>query len=115
MLIKKPEDIKTSEITDPDVYTSRRMFLRGGALAETALATGWLYRHFATPDQESAVGEKIAEVETPSGTTVPVIDDAKTSYQDITHYNNFYEFSTDKEAVAPRARNFVTRPWTVEV
>jgi methionine sulfoxide reductase catalytic subunit len=115
MLIKKPEDIKTSEITDPEVYTSRRMFLRGGALAATALATGWLYRYFATPDQQSAVGEKIAEVQTPSGATVPVIDDAKTSYQDITHYNNFYEFSTDKEGVAPRARNFVTRPWTVEV
>jgi sulfoxide reductase catalytic subunit YedY len=35
--------------------------------------------------------------------------------QDVTHYNNFYEFSTDKRAVAARAKNFITRPWTVEV
>src|SRR5207237_8847520 len=45
MLIKKPEAIKAREITDKDVYTSRRLFLRGGALAATALGTGWLYRH----------------------------------------------------------------------
>jgi sulfoxide reductase catalytic subunit YedY len=115
MLIKKSEDIKASEITDKDVYTSRRLFLRGAALATTALGTGWLYRHFATPSQESAAGEKIADVQTASGATVPAINDAKTSYEDITHYNNFYEFSTDKQAVAPRAKNFITRPWTVEV
>ena len=115
MLIKKPDEIKASEITDKDVYASRRMFLRGGALAATALGTGWLYRHFATPSQESAAGEKIADVQTASGAAVPAINDAKTSYADITHYNNFYEFSTDKQAVAGRAKNFVTRPWTVEV
>jgi methionine sulfoxide reductase catalytic subunit len=115
MLIKKSEDIKASEITDKDVYTSRRLFLRGAALAATTLGTGWLYRHFATPSQESAAGEKIADVQTASGATVPAINDAKTAYEDITHYNNFYEFSTDKQAVAPRAKNFITRPWTVEV
>jgi sulfoxide reductase catalytic subunit YedY len=38
-----------------------------------------------------------------------------TSYKDITNYNNFYEFSTDKEAVASAAAGFVTRPWTIEV
>jgi len=54
-------------------------------------------------------------VQTASGATVPAINDAKTSYEDITHYNNFYEFSTDKRLVAPRAKNFITRPWTVEV
>jgi len=57
MLIKKAEEIKASEITDKDVYTSRRLFLRGAALTATALGTGWLYRHFATPNQESAAGE----------------------------------------------------------
>jgi methionine sulfoxide reductase catalytic subunit len=115
MLIKKAEEIKASEITDKDVYTSRRLFLRGGVLAATALGTGWLYRYFATPSQEGAAGEKIDYVQTPSGATVPAVNDAQTSYKDITHYNNFYEFSTDKEAVAPRAKNFITRPWTVEV
>src|SRR5205814_1660285 len=36
-------------------------------------------------------------------------------FEDITNYNNFYEFSTDKQAVAQVAKNFVTRPWTVSV
>jgi len=34
---------------------------------------------------------------------------------DATHYNNFYEFSTDKEDVAERSKNLHTRPWTVSV
>ena len=38
-----------------------------------------------------------------------------TSLEDITNYNNFYEFSTVKEEVASAARGFVTRPWTVDV
>ena len=37
------------------------------------------------------------------------------SFEDITNYNNFYEFSTDKEAVNPLSKDFVTTPWTVEV
>jgi len=118
MLIKKPEDIKSSEITDKDTYLSRRLFLRGAALAATTIGTGWLYRQFASPSQESKAGDKIADVQTASGPTASIgqpITDAKTSYEDITHYNNFYEFSTDKRAVAPKARNFITRPWTVEV
>ncbi len=38
-----------------------------------------------------------------------------TSYQDVTHYNNYYEFSTNKEAVAKLAEDFPTSPWSVEV
>jgi sulfoxide reductase catalytic subunit YedY len=57
-------------------------------------------------------------VQTPTGTSGsigPPITEAKTSYEDITHYNNYYEFSTDKRAVASKAKNFIARPWTVEV
>jgi len=43
------------------------------------------------------------------------VDDAETSFQDITHYNNFYEFSTDKDGVAPAAANFETNGWQVSV
>jgi sulfoxide reductase catalytic subunit YedY len=66
--------------------------------------------------QESRRGDKIDAVDVaPTTTGVPVLSEARTSYQDITHYNNFYEFSTDKQAVAQKARGFVTRPWTVAV
>lgn len=116
MLIKKPADIKSSEITDKNVYTSRRMFMRGAVLAGTTIATGLLYRQFASPSEDGKVGEKIADVQSaPSPAEQSLDGEATTSYKDITHYNNFYEFSTNKGAVAAKAKNFVTRPWTVEV
>ena len=41
--------------------------------------------------------------------------DPANSFEDITHYNNYYEFSTDKEAVHPLSKDFKPSPWTVEV
>jgi methionine sulfoxide reductase catalytic subunit len=113
MLIKEPDDIKSSEITDEKNYWNRRAFVRGAALVTTAAATGLLYRKLATPNQpppnnEVAQGDPGGGYVTPSG-------EKATDFEDITNYNNFYEFSTDKGGVAPRAENFVTRPWTVEV
>jgi methionine sulfoxide reductase catalytic subunit len=99
MLIKKPEDVKEGEITPRAVYLSRRNLLRGAVLAGSVAATGLLYR---TLNPRSAVR---------AGPMRPGVN----SFQDITHYNNFYEFSTDKYEVADEAAGFVTRPWTVEV
>jgi sulfoxide reductase catalytic subunit YedY len=115
MLIKKPDDIKGGEITDKRVYLSRRNFMRGAALAASTVATGLLYRRLLAPD---------VQVANPSPGPAPGPQGAKqwglpgeaaTSYQDITHYNNFYEFGTDKYSPARRAQALVTRPWTVEV
>lgn len=114
MLIKKPEDIKGSEITDKSSYLTRRLFIRGAVLAGSTVATGLVYRSFTTPEEQSQAGEKIAEVQAAPPVIVP-LDEKKTPYEDITHYNNFYEFSTDKREVAGRARRLVTRPWTVAV
>src|SRR5215210_538812 len=114
MLIKKPDDIKSNEITDKESYFSRRTFMRGLALAATTTATGLLYRSITGASGEGRRGEKIDYLQ--SGPDPSQLnDDALTSYQDITHYNNYYEFTTKKEAVADKARNLITRPWTVEV
>jgi sulfoxide reductase catalytic subunit YedY len=116
MLIKRPEEIKSSEITDQSLYLNRRTFMRAAALAATTTATGWLYRKFTAPSNESKAGEKIEDVQAaPATAGAAVTSEARTSYEDITHYNNFYEFSTDKRAVAEKARKFITRPWTVSV
>lgn len=115
MLIKKPDDIGSAEITPREFYLSRRMFVRGAVLAATSAGTAWLYRHFATPPTVARKGEAIAGVRPVQGETIPPIPDARTSFDSITHYNNFYEFSTDKQAVAYKARDFAVRPWTVEV
>jgi sulfoxide reductase catalytic subunit YedY len=114
MLIKRAEKIPSSEITDKKVYLNRRNFMRGAALLATTVATGALYRGLNEPPQPTPRGEKLAQVQQP---TVPLrrTDEKLTSFQDITSYNNFYEFSTDKQSVARKARGFVTRPWTVTV
>ncbi|MGH9803506.1 MAG: protein-methionine-sulfoxide reductase catalytic subunit MsrP [Blastocatellia bacterium] len=113
MLIKNSDDIKSSEITDEKNYWNRRNFIRGGILAATTAATGLLYRGLNTPGREAkrVVPTELAAKDgyfTPEGQ--PAND-----FEDITNYNNFYEFSTSKEGVARRAKNFVSRPWTVEV
>jgi len=115
MLIQRPPDLKSSEITDEKAYFSRRQFLRGAALVTTSLGTAWVYRQFTSTGGASKAGEKIAGVVAPAQPPAPGPAEALTSLQDVTHYNNFYEFSTDKRQVAPRASHFVSSPWTVEV
>ncbi len=114
MLIKKADDIKSSEITDEKTYLNRRNFLRAGGLIGSVLATAGVYRFFnPRPSPEIATGD-ITNVIKPEGKFTSA-DDLPNSFEQITNYNNYYEFSTDKQAVASRARNFVTRPWTIEI
>jgi len=115
--MRHPNKISPDEITDPAVYFNRRKFIQTGILAASTVATGMAYRHFNHP----ASGEiKTAPIE---GLTVAEANDSngfhaadrETSLQDITHYNNFYEFSTDKDGVAPAASSFETNGWQVSV
>jgi methionine sulfoxide reductase catalytic subunit len=119
MLIKKPEDIKSSEITDQKTYLNRRLFIRGAVLAGSVTATGFLYRKLNPPPSAVAEQPKIAGLVKPASDEAArsgfKANEALTSLEDITNYNNFYEFSTVKGSVASAARGFVTRPWTVEV
>ena len=109
MLIKKSEPIKSSEITDQKLYLNRRLFMRAAALATSTVATGFLYKQLLAPAQRRSTPGSIADK------SYDLQGDTATPYEDITNYNNFYEFSTEKAAVAHKARNFVTRPWTVSV
>ena len=101
-----------SEITPEHVYLNRRNFLRAGLVAGTVAATGLTYRFFNPPPLGESQAPGIPNVE-PN-----LIDNSvgtPNSFEDITNYNNFYEFSTDKRAVARRAQRLVTIPWTIEV
>jgi sulfoxide reductase catalytic subunit YedY len=119
MLIKKPDNIRSSEITPEKAYVNRRLFMRGAILAGSVTATGLIYRKLNPPSAVVEERPKIAGlVKPPSDEAMRKgfkVDEAPTSFEDITNYNNFYEFSTEKRAVASEARGFVTRPWTVEV
>jgi methionine sulfoxide reductase catalytic subunit len=104
--------IKSSEITPESVYLNRRNFIRAGMFAGTTLATAGLYRFFNPPPPKEIVTAEIHDISKPENFK---IDEQATSFEDITNYNNFYEFSTSKTAVARKAENFITSPWTVQV
>jgi sulfoxide reductase catalytic subunit YedY len=111
--MKKANDIKSSEITDKSLYLNRRTFMRGAALAASTVATGILYRRLLAP--EAQLTPKALPGTQAATRQWGLPGEEATTYEDITNYNNFYEFSTDKRSVARKARGFVTRPWTVAV
>jgi len=111
MLIKKAEDIRSSEITPKSLYLNRRKFLAGAALAGAAAASGLRLRQLAVPPISALAGNKIDGIrKSPLSTTETV-----TPYKDVTNYNNYYEFSTSKDEPAQLAKNFRTRPWKVKI
>jgi sulfoxide reductase catalytic subunit YedY len=106
--------IKPSEITPEHLYYSRRKFMAGvGALVGSALL---LSACGDEPPTTSAGGDSnVTSAPATSGATADELGDPLNSFEQITHYNNFYEFTTDKEGVAGLAADFKTSPWTVEV
>jgi sulfoxide reductase catalytic subunit YedY len=119
MLFRKQASIKSGEITDKRLYLSRRLFMRGAVLAGTATATGLLYRTLNPPPAEVPKGEKLSTVAVVSSAEALrsglQTEETLTTLEDITNYNNFYEFSTDKRSVASAAKGFVTKPWSISV
>ncbi|HEX4985484.1 MAG TPA: protein-methionine-sulfoxide reductase catalytic subunit MsrP [Burkholderiales bacterium] len=107
MLIRRPADIRPSEITDRRAVAGRRLFLRAAAGLGLAggLATG-------LPGVRHAhAAAKLAGV----SKSAYVLDDALTPLEAVTHYNNFYEFGTDKDDPSANAGTLKTKPWQVRV
>ena len=99
--------IDPSEITPKRLYLSRRQFI--GAAGATIM--GALVLAACKGKLPTAVSTQ----PTYSGATTDELGAPLTSYNDVTHYNNYYEFSTDKTAVAALANDFPTSPWSIEV
>ena len=111
MLIGKPAVIPSSEITPKATCLNRRNFLAGAAIAGAAAVTGVAFRDLSEPALTAYANAKIDGLQkSPFSTT-----EKETPYKDVTNYNNFYEFSTDKYEPAGLAKNFKTRPWTVTI
>jgi sulfoxide reductase catalytic subunit YedY len=105
MLIRRPSDTRPSEITPPEVYADRRRFL-GGALGLAALASVPTAARAGAPTGTVLSARRNAELST---TETP------NSWDDITTYNNYYEFGTDKSDPAQNATRFRPTPWSVTV
>jgi sulfoxide reductase catalytic subunit YedY len=111
MLIRKPSDIPSSEITSKSDYMNRRTFI-AGATAAGALALGAdRVAQVIEPDSHVLADTKLQTVSSPLSTTGETL----TTLKDITSYNNFYEFGTDKSDPARNAGRLKTRPWVVTV
>lgn len=108
MLIRRADDLGSSEITPESFYLDRRAFLAAagviGAGALAGAAPAWA--RGATGQQEPQAPGK------PYGLQK---DDKPTPWQDVTTYNNYYEFGTEKSDPAANAKAFKTKPWTVKV
>jgi methionine sulfoxide reductase catalytic subunit len=104
----RPEPIRGSELTPEHLYLRRREILTGGTVmaagAALALAGCKPRTVAATPTEPPLPGVKPG----PFATSEP-----QTAYKDITTYNNFYEFGTDKADPSENAHTLRTRPWAV--
>ena len=111
MLIRKPPDIRPSEITSRENYLNRRAFMRAaGVVAGTAAGISLAGPSLAAlvPDERRARIPGIAP--SPYST-----EEAPNTFEDITTYNNYYEFGTGKSDPHENAEDFDPRPWTVAV
>jgi sulfoxide reductase catalytic subunit YedY len=107
----KSVPVLSSEITSKSRYLSRRDFLKAAGIV-----TGTTLLAACAPKvSEQATGSEPEAPAPSSSGKADELGDPANSFDDITNYNNFYEFSTDKQAVAKLAKDFTTEPWTVEV
>ncbi|MGA2992169.1 MAG: protein-methionine-sulfoxide reductase catalytic subunit MsrP [Candidatus Korobacteraceae bacterium] len=120
MAIGKSPEIPSSEITPKSVYLNRRNFMKGTvALGAAALGGYKLHDVFgarsanAAPDAGSAIAPALGRLNYVKGSYST--SEKLTPLKDVTHYNNFYEFSTDKEGPAELAGSFQPLPWSVAV
>ncbi len=107
MLIKKPSDIRPSEITSRENYLNRRQFIQAGAIAG-GVALGGSAVAAVVPEERRG---RIPDI----GSSEFSTDETPNTYEDITTYNNFYEFGTGKSDPYRNAQDFEPRPWTITV
>jgi len=104
-----------NQITPRAVYLNRRTFLRAGLLAATAAGTALLYRRLNAVDLDTTEMPPVTGLITAPHANGFWVDEALTPRASILNYNNFYEFSTDKDAVASAATGFMTAGWQITV
>ncbi len=111
MWIHKPSELRYSQITPKSMYLNRRKFLESAGMAAAAALAGRRLLGLAWPGQTAFAGTKLSGVaKGPFSTSEP-----QTPYEDVTHYNNYYEFGVAKDAPARNAGSLRTSPWSVSV
>jgi sulfoxide reductase catalytic subunit YedY len=109
MLIRRASDISSSEITSENLYRNRREFIKTASAVLGIAAAGTII-----PGCTPAVGAFAEPQAKKSPYDVPATE-KPTPYEDVTTYNNYYEFGIDKADPAKNSRNFKPKPWTIKV
>jgi len=100
----KPTELTYADVTPKVVYSNRRKFLRGAGLSFIAAFAGKrIFDAVSSPSVHA--GTKLTTVKSPFSTT-----EKMNSFEDVTHYNNFYEFGIEKDQPAKNAQRFRTSP-----
>ncbi len=110
MLIGRSPHLTYADVTPQAVYLNRRKFLGGLGIATAAALAGRGLLDLVSPSRAVSANTKLTTIKGPFSTNEKI-----NSYNDVTHYNNFYEFGVDKDQPAKNAQRFVTSPWTVSV
>jgi sulfoxide reductase catalytic subunit YedY len=111
MLIRKAMELTAADVTPRQVYLDRRKFLKAMGLTGAAAVAGRELLELAVPSQTALAGTKFTDLKKSPFST----SEKQNSFEDVTHYNNFYEFGTDKSDPAKYAKEFKTSPWVVSV
>lgn len=104
--------LRSSDITPEKSYLNRRTFIAAAGVAGVGLAGAGLIGRFRNADAAQQVAQAQQSLGRPYGLQP---NDTPTPWEDVTGYNNFYEFGTGKEDPKRNAQNFRTSPWTVKV
>jgi len=111
MLIRKAPELTNADITPKSVYLDRRKFLQAMGIAGATAAAGRGLWELAFATQTAFAATKLTGLaKSPFSTT-----EKQNTFEDVTHYNNFYEFGTDKGDPAKNSKNFNTSSWSVSV
>ena len=132
MLIKKPSDIKPSEITPESVYRNRRQFMKDGSKLMLGAAVAGTIPSIAqaqsgdrlkarapaslnTTEPAAWMKAKFENIKPAPDTAPFYTGESLTPYRDVTRYNNFYEFGMDKADPSSNSDEFKVDPWSVEI
>ena len=108
---KSPCDLSYADVTPKSVYLNRRKFLQAAGLAGASILAGRGLWELAEPSVPAFAGTKLSvSSKSPFSTTEKL-----NTYDDVTHYNNYYEFGVDKTEPAKNAGSLKTYPWTVSI
>ncbi|HEV2387780.1 MAG TPA: protein-methionine-sulfoxide reductase catalytic subunit MsrP [Candidatus Acidoferrales bacterium] len=111
MLIKRAAELSDADVTPKSVYLNRRKFLAELSAAGAIWLTGRSLGKLVSPGTSVLAASQLSGVVKGPFST----GEKPTPFEDVTHYNNFYEFGSDKGDPARNAQNFRTSPWTVSV